>query len=107
MVKILEELHYLVSHDDSEDKYDKILNLSKYFRNYIQVHFKNEEDYMESIQYEELEVQQLAHEVFVARLELMNLDEFDMARLNELEEYVEVMTEWLVAHIINMDKRIG
>ena len=107
LVKILDELHYLISNDDSDDKYDKVLNLAKYFRNYIQVHFKNEEDYMESIQYEELEVQQLAHEVFVARLELMNLNEFDMTRQNELEEYVEAMTEWLVAHIISMDKHIG
>ena len=107
LVKILEELHYLVSHDDSEDKYDKILNLLKYFRNYIQVHFKNEEDYMESIQYEELEMQQLAHDVFIARLELMNLDEFDTSRQQELEEYVEAMTEWVVAHIIHMDKHIG
>ena len=107
LVKILDELHYLISNDDSDDKYDKILNLAKYFRNYIQIHFKNEEEYMESIQYEGLEVQQLAHEVFIARLELMNLDEFDMSRQNELEEDVEAMTEWLVAHITHMDKNIG
>lgn len=107
LVQILDELHYLVSSDDSDDKYDKILNLLKHFRNCIQVHFKNEEEYMASIQYEELEVQQLAHEVFVARLELMNLDEFDATGQNELEEYVEAMTEWLVAHLIHMDKHIG
>ena len=107
LFKILDELHQLVSQDDSDDKYDKLLSLAKYFRNSIQVHFKNEEEYMESIQCEELEVQKLAHDVFITRLELMNLDEFDIARLNELEEYVEFMTEWLAAHIINMDKRIG
>lgn len=107
LVKILEELHYLVVRDDSDDKYDKILNLLKHFRNLIQVHFKNEEEYMASIQYEELEMQQLAHDVFIARLELMNLDEFDMTRQKELEEYVEAMTEWVVAHIIHMDKHIG
>lgn len=107
LLKILDELHCLVANDDSDDKYDKILNLSKYFRNYIQVHFKNEEEYMESIQYEELEVQQLAHEVFIARLELMNLDEFDMTRQDELEEYVKAMTEWFSAHIVHMDKQIG
>ena len=62
---------------------------------------------MESIQYEELEVQQFAHDVFMTRLELMNLDEFDMTRQNELEEYVEAMTEWVAAHVIHMDKHIG
>ena len=107
LFKILDGLRYLVSRDDNADKYDKILNLAKHFRNYIEVHFKNEEEYMESIQYEDLEVQKLAHDVFITRLELMNLDEFDINKLNELEKYVEVMTEWFAAHIINMDKRIG
>lgn len=107
LVKILDELHYLVANDDSDDKFDKILNLAKYFRNFIRVHFKNEEDYMESIQYEELEMQQLAHDVFIARLDLMNLEEFDVSRQKELEEHVEAMTEWVVAHIIHMDKHIG
>ena len=110
LVKILDELHDLVSNNDSDDVYDRILNLLKYFRNRIQAHFKNEEEYMESIQYEELEVQQLAHDVFIARLELMNLDEMDMydaTRRSELDEYVEAVTEWLVAHITNMDKNIG
>ena len=107
LFKILDGLRYLVSKDDNADKYDKILNLAKHFRNFIEVHVKNEEEYMESIQYEDLEVQKLAHDVFITRLELMNLDEFDINKLNELEEYVEVMTEWLAAHIINMDKRIG
>lgn len=107
LFKILDGLRYLTLKDDSADRYDKILNLAKHFRNNIQVHFKNEEEYMESIQYEELEVQHLAHDVFMTRLEVMNLDELDMTRQNELEENVEVMTEWFVAHIINMDKRIG
>lgn len=106
LFKILDELHQLVSHDDSADKFDKIVNLSKYFRNCIKVHFKNEEEYMESIQYEELEVQQLAHDVFITRLELMNLDDFDVTRQDELEEYVEAMTEWVAAHVIHMDKNI-
>ena len=110
LVKILDELHYLVSHDDSDDAHDKILNLLKYFRNCIQVHFRNEEEYMESIRYEELEVQKLAHDVFIARLELMDLDEFDMfdaSKRSELDEHVAALTEWVVAHIIHMDKNIG
>ena len=107
LFKILDELHHLVSNDDSGDKYEQILNLLKHFRNHIRVHFNNEEEYMESIQYEELEVQKLAHDVFLTRLDLMNLDEFDVTREDELEEYVEAMTEWVAAHVIHMDKHIG
>ena len=107
LFKILEELHQLITHDDLEENFDEILNLLKYFRNTIDVHFKNEEEYMESIQYEELEVQQIAHDVFLTRMELMNLDDLDRTRQNELEEYVAAMTEWFVSHILSSDVLIG
>ena len=107
LFKILDELHRLVIQDDSEDKYDNLLSLAKHFRNSIQAHFKNEEEYMESIQCEELEVQRLAHDVFITRLELMNLDDYDITKQDELEEYVAAMTEWFAAHVINMDKHIA
>ena len=106
LFKILDGLHYLITQDDSADKYDKIVNLLKHFRNTMQVHIKNEEAYMESIQYEELEVQRLAHDVFNTRLELMDLDNIDISRHHELEEYVESLTEWIVAHIVHMDIHI-
>lgn len=107
LFKILEELYRLITSDDLEDNFNEILNLLKHFRNHIHVHFKNEEEYMESIQYEELEVQQIAHDVFITRMELMDLDGFDSTRQNELEEYVETMTEWVATHILHSDVLIG
>ena len=107
LFKILEELHDLLTNDDIEENFDKILNLLKYFRNCITVHFKNEEDYMESIRYEELEVQQIAHDVFLTRMELMNLDDFDISRQQELEECVETLAEWVLTHILHADVLIG
>lgn len=107
LLKILEELHTLIAHGDIDENFNEILNLLKYFRNSIQIHFKNEEEYMESIQYEELEVQQIAHDVFVTRMELMNLDDLDRSRKQELEEYVAALTEWFVTHILHSDVQIG
>ena len=107
LFKILEELHDLLTNDDIEENFDEILNLLKYFRNCITVHFKNEEDYMESIRYEELEVQQIAHDVFLTRMELMNLDDFDISRKQELTECVEALAEWVLTHILHADVLIG
>ena len=67
----------------------------------------SEEEYMESIQYDELEVQQFAHDVFITRLELMNLDDFDISRKQELTECVEALAEWVLTHILHADVLIG
>lgn len=107
LLKILGELHQIVVHDETDGKYEQIVSLLKYFRNNLQSHIASEEKYMESIQYEELEVQKLAHDVFLTRLKLLNLDEFDMNKRNELEEIVASLTEWILAHILQMDKNIG
>ena len=94
-------------YENTDEKYDEIVSLIKYFRNNFQAHVETEEAYMESIQYEEMEVQRLAHDIFITRLKLMNLDEFDITKQHELEEFVEFLTEWLITHIAHMDKRIG
>lgn len=107
LFKILGELHQIVLNVDTDEKYDEIVSLLKYFRNHLQVHIEAEEEYMESIQYEELAVQKLAHDVLVTRLKLLNLDEFDMTKQRELEECVAFLTEWLITHIVQMDKHIG
>ena len=107
LFKILGELHHTIAHSDTDDKYEQIVSLLKYFRNNLQAHIVSEEKYMESIQYEELEVQKLAHDVLLTRLKLLNLDEFDMSKQNELEEIVASVTEWILAHILQMDKHIG
>lgn len=106
LIKIFSELRHMVAHGDGENS-DQIINLLKHFRNSLLVHIEDEEAYMESINYEELEVQKLAHDVFVARLKLMNLDGFDVTRQHELEQFVETISEWMIAHIMHMDKKIG
>lgn len=107
LFKILDEIHYIVVYDDADDKFGKLINLLKHFKNSMLDHLKSEEEYMESIQYEGLELQRLAHDVFSARLELLNPDEFDASRQAELEEWVEVLSEWAVTHVANMDILIG
>ena len=107
LFKILEELHDLLAKDDIEEDFDQIINLLKYFRNSIAVHFRNEEEYMESIQYEELEVQQIAYDVFLTRMELMNLDGFDISRQHVLEGCVEALAEWVLTHVLQAEVNIG
>ena len=70
-------------------------------------HFQDEELYMESIHYDGLEAQKRAHDAFVTRLEEMDLEHIDENQQETLEELLEFLTQWLVNHILNSDKKIG
>ena len=75
-------------------------------REYTVKHFSDEEAYMESIDYEELDVQKKAHEMFVDKLNNINLDDLDDHQQQYLIELVDFLLMWLVNHILKMDKKI-
>lgn len=102
----IEAIQQIVEKDNTSGKFGKIAEALKSLRSYIQHHFEDEEDYMKRIGYEGLEVQQLAHDVFSTRLELMNLGEIGKAHEKDVEEFIEFLTEWLITHIVQMDKNI-
>lgn len=106
MFRQVEEIQAIVVNDSTPEKYDKIVEGLKELRAYVQRHFEDEEAYMESTHYEGLEVQRLAHDVFATRLELMNLSVIDKEHEYDVEEFLEFLTEWLITHIIQMDKNI-
>lgn len=88
------------------DKYDVIMDIIDELRDYTILHFNDEEKYMESIKYEGLEHQRLAHQAFVDRLNDINLNEVDDNQQEYLEELIEFLMGWLVNHILKMDKLI-
>ena len=107
LFRIIEEVHEVIADDVRADKYDEITGLLEELRNYTKSHFKDEEEYMESIQYKGLEAQRVAHELFCNRLDEMDLDEIDAHQEETLEELIAFLLEWLVTHIMQMDKKIS
>lgn len=102
----IEAIQRIIEQGDRPGRFAEIAEGLQGFRNYVRHHFEDEEAYMKKVGYEGLEVQQLAHDVFATRLELMNLDDLDGAHEYEVEEFLEFLTEWLITHIIQMDKNI-
>lgn len=91
------------------DKYDKIVTILNELKVYTQRHFSDEEEYMESINYEFLDAQRNMHNAFIERivnLDLDDLDDMDENQNDYLIELLEFLGDWLVNHILRMDTRI-
>lgn len=107
LFRIIGEVHRVITDEFIPDKYDEIVFLLEEMKRYTIFHFSDEEKYMESIQYEGLAAQKRAHDAFIARLEGMDLEHVDEHQQETLEELMDFLTEWLINHILNSDKKIG
>ena len=103
---IIRDANALISQELLHDKYDEIISILEELREYTIHHFQDEEEYMKRICYPGLEVQQHAHQAFVDRLNEINLDVMDDNQQEYLEELVEYLRNWLVNHILRVDKLI-
>lgn len=107
LFRIIGEANNLIKNEFIPDKYDEIVHLLDELCHYTAIHFKDEENYMESIGYAGLPAQKAAHEAFVQRLGEMDLDRIDANQQETLEELIQFLTEWLINHILHSDKKIG
>ena len=89
------------------DKYNELIRSLENLRANMKYHFKDEEEYLRSIQYEGLEAQKVAHEAFCARLDEIDLNEIDVHQEEMIDELMAFLTEWLVNHILHMDKKFS
>lgn len=103
---IIGETNAVIQNELLHDKYDKIIDILEKLKEYTIQHFHDEEEYMERIRYEGLGAQRLAHEAFVEKLAEINLEDVDDNQQSYLEELIDFLLNWLITHILKMDKRI-
>ena len=106
LFEIIEEANALLHNDFLYDKFDQISNVLGELVEYTKVHFADEEAYMESINYEGLEAQKRAHAMFVEKIENINLDDVDENQDEYLNGLLNFLLDWLVNHILKVDKLI-
>ena len=78
----------------------------KYFKDHALRHFQDEEEYMESIQYEGLPAQKRAHEAFIDKMENIDLEKIETEPQEYLQHLIEFLLSWLINHILYTDKKI-
>lgn len=107
---LVNEVHALVHDEFIFDKYDEIMRILTELRNYTEMHFHDEEAYMEEINYPELDAQRRAHNAFIEKLVDINFEELENLDDNQQEYLLDILdflAKWLVNHILRMDKLIG
>lgn len=107
---LVNEVHALVHDEFIFDKYDEIMRILTELRNYTEMHFHDEEAYMEKINYPEIDAQRRAHNAFIEKLVDINFEELESLDHNQqeyLQDILDFLAKWLVNHILKMDKLIG
>ena len=106
LFNIIRRANDLITAELLHDKYDEIMSVLDELRNYTVKHFADEENYMESINYMGLFAQKKTHQMFVDKLNDINLDDLDDNQQQYLVELVDFLLMWLANHILKMDKLI-
>lgn len=106
LFEIIKETNDVIETELVHDKYDAIVHILEGLKDYTIMHFQDEERYMESISYDGLALQRVAHTAFVDRLNEINLDDVDDHQKEYLEELIDFLLAWLTNHILKMDKLI-
>lgn len=85
-----------------------IVKMFDFLDDYTRTHFKDEEKYMQSINYPEINVQKQMHADFIKKLsELRKQYETAGANITVIISTNQIILDWLTNHISKVDKKIG
>lgn len=107
LFEIAEEAYQLQQNEFIPDKYDHFVKILDELREYTKTHFAHEEEYMKQIGYKGLFTQKVQHDAFVQKLENLDLSEIDADSDAAIQDILTFLTDWLVDHILHVDKLIG
>lgn len=104
---IINQINSLTRLGVIETDLDEIEKIVNDLNNYVKKHFADEEKYMESINYKSIDAQKAAHATFTAKMDSIDFDNIKKNPQENMEKLVEFLTQWLIQHILRMDKKIG
>ncbi|MBQ7358515.1 MAG: bacteriohemerythrin [Lachnospiraceae bacterium] len=103
---IIGKVHKAIQTELVHDKFDSILDIIGELREYTCIHFADEENYMREIGYDGLETQEVLHQMFIDKLNDLDLNDVDDNQEAYLYDFLEFLQNWLVNHILKVDKLI-
>lgn len=106
LFRLFNKIYDLYNNEFLIDKYDQIIAAVEELKDYTKYHFKEEEEYMISIRYKKFFEHKLKHEDFIRKVESIDYNIIDYDQQNHLLELLKFVTDWLVAHVITVDKQL-
>lgn len=109
LFEIVGRAHDALEDEMMHDCFDAIAEILRELTEYTKTHFSDEEAYMRSIGYDGLDAQIAAHEKFIdkiSEIDLHALSDDEEEQRRELEGLVDMLSVWIVDHILRMDKKI-
>jgi len=103
LFEIGERAYQLLKDPYEMDKYDKIVGVIEELTEYTIYHFKDEEKYMESINYKRLFTQKIDHAGFIEKLQGVNLNKVDENQDEAIMGILTFLNDWLINHILEKD----
>lgn len=103
---IIGKVHQTIQTELVHDKFDAIMDILNELKEYTRVHFADEENYMRKIGYEGLSRQEILHQNFIDKLNELDLDDVDDNQEAYLYDFLAFLQNWLVNHILKVDKLI-
>ena len=106
LFEIIDKANILVREQVDEESLDEIMEILAELKTYTELHYGDEEEYMESIGYEGLQAQKRAHTAFIGKVESISREEISQNPQEYMQSLVEFLLGWLINHILYTDKKI-
>lgn len=103
LFEIAERAYQLLKNPYEVDKFDNVVAVIEELREYTVYHFKDEEKYMESINYKRLFTQKIDHAKFIEKLYEVDLNKIDENPDEAIMGILTFLNDWLINHILEKD----
>jgi len=100
--------HTIRNEENWEAKLDKVKETMLFMKDYVIVHFNDEEVYQQQIDYPEIEEHKFAHAKFKEGIDdYVKIFEKEGFNEDKIQEFGGRLMAWLIMHVGNMDQKIG
>ncbi|NPA41688.1 MAG: hemerythrin family protein [Aquificae bacterium] len=103
LVNMLNKIYEILKDGDREQARNYFVNE---FITYLNSHLANEEKFLESIKYPDLERHKQAHDVLRREIDRLNRD-FDLTNPKDFAYALSLCWGWIYSHIQKVDKKYG
>lgn len=107
LFRIVNDVEELLANEYREDQYDDIVKQLRKLQDYVEYHFRHEEEYMAGISHPELPLQKKQHAEFAAKMNELDAIVDFREQKGLLDELMQYLVKWLFRHIIGSDMMIG